>query len=120
MWVEFKCPACGRDLDDDNSMANFMICNESSHGTLRFFTEDGCFFTSDKKVAEELTKKGKRVHVVDPRASRETSLRLRQGEDLRVERVFTSLEESPPVVSQKPIKGTALFSFRLLFLGTIN
>jgi len=66
MWVEFKCPICGIDLDDDRSMANFMICNESSHGTLRFFTGDGCFFTSDEKVAEELVKKGKRVHVVDP------------------------------------------------------
>ncbi len=49
MWVEFKCPICGTDLDDDRSMANFMICNESSHGTLRFFTGDGCFFTSDEK-----------------------------------------------------------------------
>ena len=66
MWVEFKCPICGRDLDDDTSIANFMICNESSHGTLRFFTGDGCFFTSDQKVAEELMKKGKRVHIVDP------------------------------------------------------
>jgi hypothetical protein len=66
MWVEFKCPICGKDLDDDKSMANFMICNESSHGTLRFFTGDGCFFTSNVKVAEELVKKGKRVHVVDP------------------------------------------------------
>src|SRR6267143_3360554 len=67
MWVEFKCPICGGDLDDDKSMANFMVCNESSHGTLRFFTGDGCFFTSDEKVAEELVKKGKRVHVVDPK-----------------------------------------------------
>ena len=66
MWVEFKCPICGKDLDDDKSMANFMVCNESSHGTLKFFTGDGCFFTSDQKVAEELLKKGKRVHVVDP------------------------------------------------------
>ncbi len=66
MWVEFKCPICGKDLDDDKSMANFMICNESSHGTLRFFTGDGCFFTSDQKLAEELMKKGKRVHVIDP------------------------------------------------------
>ena len=66
MWVEFKCPICGKDLDDDKSMANFMVCNESSHGTLKFFTGDGCFFTSDQKVAEELVKKGKRVHVVDP------------------------------------------------------
>lgn len=66
MWVEFKCPICGKDLDDDKSMANFMICNESSHGTLRFFAGDGCFFTSDQKVADELMSKGKRVHVVDP------------------------------------------------------
>ncbi len=66
MWVEFKCPIFGEDLDDDKSMANFMVCNESSNGTLRFFTGDGCFFTSDQKVAEELLKKGKRVHVVDP------------------------------------------------------
>ncbi len=66
LWVEFKCPICGRDLDDDESMANFMVCNESSHGTLRFFTGDGCFFTSNEKAAEELVKKGKRVHLVDP------------------------------------------------------
>jgi len=25
MWVEFKCPICGRDLGDDKSMANFMV-----------------------------------------------------------------------------------------------
>jgi hypothetical protein len=67
MWVEFKCPICGRDLDDDKSMANFMVCNESSHETLRFFTVDGCFFTSNEKMAEELVKKGKRVHIVNPR-----------------------------------------------------
>ena len=66
MWAEFKCPICGRDLDGDKSMANFMVCNEPSHGTLRFFTGDGCFFTTNVKVAEELVKKGKRVHVVDP------------------------------------------------------
>jgi len=40
-------------------MANFMFCNESLHGTLRFFTGDGCFFTRNEKVAEELMKKGK-------------------------------------------------------------
>ena len=40
-------------------MANFMFCNESFHGTLRFFTGDGCFFTRNEKVAEELMKKGK-------------------------------------------------------------
>jgi hypothetical protein len=67
MWVEFKCPICGKDLGDDKSMGNFMVCNDSSHGTLRFFTGDGCFFTSNEKVAEELVKKGKRVHVVDPK-----------------------------------------------------
>jgi hypothetical protein len=66
LWVEFNCPICGRDLDDDKSLANFMVCNELSHGTLRFFTGDRCFFTSNEKVAEELVKKGKRVHVVDP------------------------------------------------------
>jgi len=66
MWVEFKSPIWGGNLDDEKSMANFMICNESSHGTLRFFTGDGCFFTSNQKVAEELLKKGKRVHVVHP------------------------------------------------------
>ena len=27
----------------------------------------GCFFTTSEKVAEELTNKGKRVHVVDPK-----------------------------------------------------
>jgi hypothetical protein len=64
--IEFKCPICGRDLDDDQAMANFMICDEESHGTLRLFTGDGCFFTSNKKVIEELVKRGKRVHVVDP------------------------------------------------------
>lgn len=67
MWVEFKCPICGKDLDDDKQMANFMICTERSHGTLRFFTGDGCFFTSNEKTAEELVKKGKRVHLVDPK-----------------------------------------------------
>lgn len=67
MWVEFKCPICGKDLDDDKTMANFMVCTELSHGTLRFFTGDGCFFTSNPKVAEELVAKGKRVHLVDPK-----------------------------------------------------
>ncbi len=66
IWVELKCPICGRDLDDDKSMANFVIYNESSHGTLRFFTGYGCFFTSNQKVAEDLLKRGKGVHVVDP------------------------------------------------------
>jgi len=67
MWVEFKCPICGKDLDDDKAMTNFMVCNETSHGPLRFFTGDGCFFTSNEKVAEELVKKGKRVHLIDPK-----------------------------------------------------
>ena len=64
--LSLSVPICGKDLGDDKSMANFMVCNESSHGTLRFFTGDGCFFTSDQKVAEELVKRGKRVHVVNP------------------------------------------------------
>ncbi len=67
MYVEFKCPICGKDLDDDREMANFLVCKEESHGVLRFFTGDGCFFTTNEKVAEELAKKGKRVHVVDPK-----------------------------------------------------
>ena len=68
MWVEFKCPICGRDLNDDKQLANFLTCNNESHGTLRFFTGDGCYFTTNEKVAEELAKKGKRVHVADPGA----------------------------------------------------
>ena len=67
LWVEFKCPLCGKDLDDDKTMANFLVCGESSHGLLRFFTGDGCYFTTNEQVAEELTKKGKRVHIVDPK-----------------------------------------------------
>ena len=67
MFVEFKCPLCGKDLDDDKSMANFMICTDISHGVLRFFTGDGCYFTTNEKVAEELVKKGRRVHIVDPK-----------------------------------------------------
>jgi hypothetical protein len=67
MFVEFKCPLCGKDLDDDKSMANFMVCNDPSHGVLRFFTGDGCYFTTNEKVAEELMKKGRRVHIVDPK-----------------------------------------------------
>lgn len=67
MWVEFKCPLCGKDLDDDKTMANFMICTDASHGVLRFFTGDGCYFTTNEKVAEELMKKGRRVHIVDPK-----------------------------------------------------
>ena len=67
LWVEFKCPICGKDLDDDKTMANFLVCADSSHGLLRFFTGDGCYFTTNQQVAEELTKKGKRVHIVDPK-----------------------------------------------------
>ncbi len=66
MWVEFKCPICGKDLNDDKQLANFLICSNESHGTLRFFTGDGCYFTTNEKVAEELAKKGKRVHLTDP------------------------------------------------------
>ena len=66
MWVEFKCPLCGKDLDDDKTMANFLVCNDASHGALRFFTGDGCYFTTSEKTAEELVKKGRRVHVIDP------------------------------------------------------
>ena len=66
MWVEFKCPLCGKDLDDDKTMPSFLVCNDSSHGVLRFFTGDGCYFTTDEKAAEELVKKGRRVHVIDP------------------------------------------------------
>jgi hypothetical protein len=67
LWVEFKCPLCGKDLDDDKTMANFLVCGDSSHGLLRFFTGDGCYFTTNEQVAEELMKKGKRVHIVDPK-----------------------------------------------------
>ena len=44
-----------------------MVCNDPSHGLLRFFTGDGCYFTTNEKVGEELVKKGKRVHIVDPK-----------------------------------------------------
>ena len=67
MWVEFKCPICEEDPDDDKTMPNFTVCNNQSHGILRFFTGDGCFFTTNEKVAEELVKKGRRVHLVDPK-----------------------------------------------------
>ena len=67
MWMELKCPICGRDLDDDKGMAGFLVCNEPFHGVLRFYTGDGCFFTTNEKAAEELAKKGKRVHLVDPK-----------------------------------------------------
>jgi hypothetical protein len=67
LWVEFKCPLCGKDLDDDKTMANFLVCTDSSHGPLRFFTGDGCYFTTNEQVAEDLMKKGKRVHIVDPK-----------------------------------------------------
>src|SRR5437660_9722080 len=67
LWVEFKCPLCGKDLDDDKTMADFLVCGDSSHGLLRFFTGDGCYFTTNEQVAEELMKKGKRVHIVDPK-----------------------------------------------------
>ena len=67
MWVEFKCPICGKDLDDDREMPNFLVCKDEFHGILRFFRGDGCFFTTNDKVAEELAKRGKRVHVVDPK-----------------------------------------------------
>ena len=67
MFVEFKCPLCGKDLDDDKTMANFMVCNDLSHGVLKFFTGDGCYFTTNEKVAEELMKTGRRVHVIDPK-----------------------------------------------------
>src|SRR2546430_10079076 len=70
LWVEFKCPLCGKDLDDDKAMANFLVCGDSSHGLLRFFTGDGCYFTTNEVVAEELMKKGKRVHIVDPKEFR--------------------------------------------------
>jgi hypothetical protein len=66
LFVEFKCPLCGKDLDDDKAMANFMVCNDASHGVLRFFTGDGCYFTTNESVAEKLIKKGRRVHIVDP------------------------------------------------------
>jgi hypothetical protein len=69
MFVEFKCPLCGKDLDDDKTIANFMVCNDQSHGVLRFFTGDGCYFTTSEKVAEELLKKGRRVHIMDPTTS---------------------------------------------------
>src|SRR5437660_1372290 len=67
LFVFGQFPVCGKDLDDDNTMANFLACADSSHGLLRFFTVDGCYFTTNEKVAEELMKKGKRVHIVDPK-----------------------------------------------------
>jgi len=54
-------------LDDDKTMANFMFCKNESHGLLRFYTGDGCYFTTNEKAAEELMKKGRRVHIVDPK-----------------------------------------------------
>jgi len=57
LWVEFKCPLCGKDLDDDKTMANFLVCGDSSHGLLRFFTGDGCYFTTNEQVAEDLMKR---------------------------------------------------------------
>ena len=68
MWIELKCPLCGKDLEDDKTLANFLICNDQSHGTLRFFTGDGCFFTTSERAAEELVRKGRRVHLADPKA----------------------------------------------------
>ena len=67
MFVEFKCPLCNGDLNDDKNMANFMVCDNESHGLLRFYTGDGCYFTTNEKAAEELMKKGRRVHLVDPK-----------------------------------------------------
>jgi hypothetical protein len=67
LYVELKCPLCGGDMDDDKGMANFLVCNDVSHGVLRFFTGDGCYFTTNEKVADELSKKGRRVHTVDPK-----------------------------------------------------
>ncbi len=58
---------CGKELEDDKAMANFLICSDQSHGVLRFFTGDGCFFTTNEKVAEELVNKGRRVHLADPK-----------------------------------------------------
>lgn len=67
LWIEIKCPICGKDLDDDKTMPNFLVCEDESHGVLRFFTGDGCFFTTNEKTAGELAKKGRRVHLVDPK-----------------------------------------------------
>ena len=66
MWVEFKCPICSQELEDDGDLANFLVCKNNSHGLLRFYTGDGCFFTTDHKVAEALLLKGRKVHVSDP------------------------------------------------------
>lgn len=68
MWVEFKCPKCGQELEDDKDLPDFLICKNSSHPLLRFYTGDGCFFTTDHKLAEELLMTGRRVHVTDPKS----------------------------------------------------
>src|SRR5438093_798150 len=67
LWVEFKCPICSQELKDDRDLANFLVCKNNSHGLLRFYTGDGCFFTTDHKVAEALLLKGRKVHVSDPK-----------------------------------------------------
>ncbi len=67
LWVDFKCPICSQELEDDGDLANFLVCKNNSHGLLRFYTRDGCFFTTDHKVAEALLLKGRKVHVSDPK-----------------------------------------------------
>ena len=67
LLVEFKCPICSQELEDDRDLANFLVCKNNSHGLLWFYTGDGCFFTTDHKVAEALLLKGRKVHVSDPK-----------------------------------------------------
>src|SRR2546427_12769570 len=98
MWVEFKCPICGGALDDDKSMANFMICNESSHGTLRFFTGDGCFFTSNAKVAEELVKKGKTCSCGRSEGVFRQTRLSRKGRDIESSVVSVALDPYRPTL----------------------
>ena len=76
MWVDFKCPVCGKDLEDDKELANFMICTNNSHGVVRFYTMDSCYFTMDQKIAEKLMLQGRRVHITDPKAPSSSTVQL--------------------------------------------
>src|SRR5437879_11501403 len=56
LLVEFKCPICSQELEDDRDLANFLVCKNNSHGLLRFYTGDGCFFTTrseERRVGKE-------------------------------------------------------------------
>jgi len=108
-----------KDLADDKSTANFIICKEPSHGTLRFFTGNGCFFTSDEKVAEELAKRRKRVHVVDPAEvflPDEAEIQARTIESNAISFVLKNLYQS----FRESRAGNTPCSSHLRFLGTIN